>query len=236
MDNLSQWCFQISRSIFDSKIFSKPAEWLKVWIYIIWQMNFKDNWLPRWSKYMKYERIERDCKVSYNIITKIVVFLKKEEMISVKQATHWCIITVLNYAVYQDIWSYEGKPQANHRQTTGNSRVDNINKNERMKEWKNIYGSFENVKLKLEEYEKIQMLPDRENKIEDLSLYIKSKWDKYKDHYATILARERKNSKTEKEKEPTTQKERYELMQKMTIPEFRKKYWEDKTQYAKMWF
>lgn len=145
MDNLSQWCFQISRSIFDSTIFSKPSDWLKVWIYIIWNVNFKDNWLPRWSWHFKYEWIERDCKVKYNIVTKICQFLKNENQISVKKATHWCVITVLNYAVYQWLSNYEGKTEARQRQDRGKIGVDNIKKNERMKEWKKEENSFQEI-------------------------------------------------------------------------------------------
>lgn len=142
MDNLSQGCFQISRSIFDSEIFKKPAERFKVRIYLIGQVNFKDNGLPRGSKYFKYERICRDTGVWYNVATKIMVFLKKQNMISVNKATHGCIITVLNYWLYQDMWSYQGKTQATQRQDTGKIGVDNINKNERMKEWKNNFETF----------------------------------------------------------------------------------------------
>lgn len=136
MDNLSQWCFQLSRSIYDSDIFNKPSDWFKVWIYILWKVNFKDNWLPRWSAYFKYERIERDCKVKYNIVTKICKYLKEKNQIEVKKATHGCIISVVNYSLYQWVNNYKGKTQATQRQDTGNTEVDNIYKNERMKEWK----------------------------------------------------------------------------------------------------
>lgn len=137
MDNLSQWCFQLSRSIYDSEIFNKPSDWFKVWIYILWKVNFKDNWLPRWSAYFKYEWIERDCKVKYNIVTKICKYLKEKNQIEVKKATHGCVISVVNYSLYQWVSNYKGKTQATQRQDTGNTGVDNINKNERMEEWKN---------------------------------------------------------------------------------------------------
>ncbi len=138
MDNLSQWCFQLSRSIYDSEIFNKPSDWFKVWIYILWKVNFKDNWLPRWSAYFKYEWIERDCKVKYNIVTKICKYLKEKNQIEVKKATHGCVISVVNYSLYQWVSNYKGKTQATQRQDTGNTGVDNINKNEIMQEWKNI--------------------------------------------------------------------------------------------------
>jgi len=148
MDNLSQWCFQLSRSIYDSEIFNKPSDWFKVWIYILWKVNFKDNWLPRWSAYFKYERIERDCKVKYNIVTKICKYLKEKNQIEVKKATHGCIINVINYSLYQWVNNYKSKTQATQGQDTGNTGVDNIYNNDKKKkndkEWEeykynNIY-------------------------------------------------------------------------------------------------
>jgi len=61
---------------------------------------------------------------------------------------------------------------------------------------KDIYGKLKNVKLLKNEYEELQKLfpNDFNEKIENLSLYIASKGDKYKSHYATILAWERKNN------------------------------------------
>lgn len=57
-----------------------------------------------------------------------------------------------------------------------------------------------------------------------MSVYIKSKWDKYKDHYATILAWDRKN----KPAEPQTPQERKKVFDWMGMVEFRKKYWSEK--------
>lgn len=57
---------------------------------------------------------------------------------------------------------------------------------------KNLYGEFKNVKLTNDEFSKLE----KKNLlmvIEDLSYYIRSKGDKYKDHYATILMWDKKN-------------------------------------------
>ena len=55
---------------------------------------------------------------------------------------------------------------------------------------KNIYGTFENVKLTNEEFEsfKAKFPYSHMRYIDDLSLYIASRGDKYKSHYATLLA------------------------------------------------
>lgn len=62
----------------------------------------------------------------------------------------------------------------------------------------NIYGEFKNVKLTDNEYQKLKdknLLPY----IEKLSSYIASKGKKYKNHYATILTWNRKETPIEKD-------------------------------------
>lgn len=55
-------------------------------------------------------------------------------------------------------------------------------------------GEFQNVKLTQDEFDKLDCrYEDAIDKIENLSMYIKSKGDKYKDHYATILMWARKD-------------------------------------------
>lgn len=82
------------------------------------------------------------------------------------------------------------------------------------KDLKDIYGEFENVKLSIGEYEKLtEKFPNTyEEMIDNLSVYIKSKGDKYKSHYATILNWSRMESKKSSNpfKEAYLQEERNE--------------------------
>lgn len=57
---------------------------------------------------------------------------------------------------------------------------------------KNMYGEFKNVLLTFDEFSKLEK-KNLLTVIEDLSYYIRSKGDKYKDHYATILMWDKKN-------------------------------------------
>lgn len=60
---------------------------------------------------------------------------------------------------------------------------------------KHKYGEYNNVLLTDEELSKLKTkFPDWENRIENLSLYIESKGAKYKSHYATILAWDRRDT------------------------------------------
>ena len=77
----------------------------------------------------------------------------------------------------------------------------NYNSNYNSNNNKDIYGSQNNVLLTKEEYEKLkEKFTDFQDRIETLSLYIASKGDHYKCHYATILNWARKESKEEKGK------------------------------------
>ena len=80
------------------------------------------------------------------------------------------------------------------------------NKKRNIKE-KKIYGELENVKLTDDEFNKLkEKYPNNYlEKIDRLSLYIASKGDKYKSHYATILNWERKDVNISR---PKTQSER----------------------------
>lgn len=58
------------------------------------------------------------------------------------------------------------------------------------------FGAFENVKLSIEEFEKLKEKFGEEGakeRIENLSSYVASKGKRYKSHYATILVWEKKN-------------------------------------------
>ena len=72
---------------------------------------------------------------------------------------------------------------------------DNVNIKEKINK-KKKYGSFENVKLTDEEYQKLKdRFNDYEDRIENLSNYLAMKGDKYKNHYAVILNWARKDEK-----------------------------------------
>ena len=77
-----------------------------------------------------------------------------------------------------------------------NTSINNINTNIKENTKKKSYGEFKNVLLTDEEYEKLkERFNDYEEKIENLSYYLKSKGDKYKSHYGTILNWARKEEK-----------------------------------------
>ena len=130
MDNFFQWAFILSRSIFDSEIFiKKPSDWLKVWIYILWKVNFKPNWLPIGSKFFRFSEIADACGVTYNTVDKSINYFRKNEMLATQKATHWIVVSVLNYATYQNLNNYKSDSSGETEARQKRDKSDNINKN-----------------------------------------------------------------------------------------------------------
>ena len=115
---------------------------------------------------------------------------------------------------YLEIIKFDGRKRfiksrllKNERQTLKNLKADfkkikdinidnNIDNNIKENNKKKKYGEFNNVLLSDEEYQKLkERFNDYEEKIENLSYYLKSKGDKYKSHYGTILNWARKEEK-----------------------------------------
>ena len=97
-----------------------------------------------------------------------------------------------------------GNTNAKRAKTNLNIKVkDNINIKDN-KDNKKPYGEFANVFLTDEEFEKVKN-QGLTNLIEELSLYIASKGNKYKSHYAVIKqwANRRAKEKEEKETKPS---------------------------------
>jgi len=93
-----------------------------------------------------------------------------------------------------------GIPMVDHCETHNSIGKDSIDKN--------IYGEFKNVRLKEEEFTKLkEKFPkDYKDRIEALSVYMRSKGKTYKDHYATILSWARKE---EREKPKVIEPKKY---------------------------
>jgi len=95
----------------------------------------------------------------------------------------------------------DGNPQSKVKKNKVKKRREDSNGDENkpaspLKPKKETYGEMNNVSLFEEELEKLKnKFTDYEERINNLSLYISSKGDKYKSHYATILSWDRKDKK-----------------------------------------
>lgn len=205
------------------------ANTFRVFFHLITIANHKD-WKRQWIEVKRWQtitgRIElaKQLNLSEMQIRTSLDKLERTGEISKKVTNRYSIITVVKYCDYND-YDLEDNQQITNKQPTDNQQLTTNKNDKNEKEIKKKYGEFENVKLTDIEYDKLQKrFSDYLDKIESLSVYIKSKWDKYKDHYATIIARERKN----KPPEPQTQEEYVKVFKEIWLLQFRKKYWQDK--------
>jgi DNA-binding transcriptional regulator YhcF (GntR family) len=127
MSNTINGAFIISRSLYDSEIWvMKPSEWLKIWIYLLWKVNWQDNWLfKRGEQLFKYDYITRDCRVSYDTVRRCIEHLEKANQISTRRTTRGLIITVNNYSQYQDFDNYS-QSKANQKPIKSQSSTHSI--------------------------------------------------------------------------------------------------------------
>ena len=81
---------------------------------------------------------------------------------------------------------------------------------------KNTYGEFQNVRLKEEEFEKLKAKfpTDYKDRIEALSVYMRSRGKTYKDHYATILNWARKEQKEKDAQPKPIEPKKYKVFEK----------------------
>ncbi len=154
-DNHDKGAFQISRSIFESKIWHESAEYLKIWIYIIGKANHKDK------KYNGYSLNRGQCFVTYkelgeqirykigfrnskprpSLVKHCMKHLMKELMITTMKEPRGVVITVLNYDRYQTLTNYEGTMNEPVKELRMNQDRLSINKNDKelKNERNNIY-------------------------------------------------------------------------------------------------
>lgn len=107
--------------------------------------------------------------------------------------TTWYALTEKGKSILQN-YKMEVVKKQNQNSKTKKPIPDNIPDDKA--DNKHKYGEFENVLLSDEEFEKLKKKfpTDYPRRIEDLSVYLKSKNKKYASHYATILAWARKNN------------------------------------------
>lgn len=147
--NTEKGAFIISRSIFESDIWFKPPEYLKVWIYLIGKANHKDRkyngYLCKRGQYfcplkeliaqIQYFIGYRTKKVNVSTVKNIMKYLRSNQMIITTKKPRGVLIEVVKYDLYQDLTNYEKSREPNNeksRETPGlNQDTPPINKNDK---------------------------------------------------------------------------------------------------------
>nr|DAD89806.1 MAG TPA: replisome organizer [Myoviridae sp. ctsip2] len=167
----------LARNIIESQIWLKPPEYLKIWIYILFQVNFHNTKnLPRGTGFFNF-RQEKIPGVTLNQVYEFLRWAKTlhptdlTTQITTKKTTRGIILKVNNYGKYQDSKNYCHQHEKQHRnqQTTNTITVK--------KERNNSNTSYINVSLSIEEreiLEKYLLKQKRKTPIEDIDAYIRA--------------------------------------------------------------
>lgn len=137
--------FLVSRSIFDSGIWTMPPYYIKLWIWLIGKCNHKDTvkfgqnfergecliTLDETQNQTKYKAGWRTEKISKFEAWNFYEWLRENNMATTTKTTVGMFVKVLNYDRYQTLKNYEANSESNapltHRKQTANT----INKNDK---------------------------------------------------------------------------------------------------------
>lgn len=144
---MSNGAFQISRTIWESEINDKPAEWFKIWTYIISRVNFeKTKQYERGEGYFNLPDVSFVIKVKIKTIYNFIAWAKSRRQISTRKSTRGIYIKVLNYDKYQTLDNYKKQTEKhNHWETEGRQKGDR--RETIVEELKNVRNKENNNKL-----------------------------------------------------------------------------------------
>ena len=136
-DKIMGGAFMLSRQIFTSKIWQdKPSSWKIIWIYILGQVNHKDN--DRFKRGEGFFNFSRElstknigCDITSDMIKKFLQFARSSSMVSTKRSTRGTIIKVLNYNKYQTLSNYESTTSSTSKAREKHEESTPINKNDK---------------------------------------------------------------------------------------------------------
>lgn len=161
--NHEHGAFFISRSLFESDIWAKPADYAKIWIYLIGRANHKE------AKYRGFTLKRGQCfctakelteqityyvgyrpkKISESKVKHCLKFLRDTQRITTTKEPRGMVITILNYDLYQSLENYgrtkESSSERTNVEPVSNQKPLSINN----KEKKEIKENYKVVREKL---------------------------------------------------------------------------------------
>jgi len=206
------------RCSLDSQVWKSDGLW-KVWCWCLMKASYSSRWksiitgrgeteielLPGQFIFGR-KSAAKELGMTESTIRNRIEKLKKIGNLVVKPDTHYSIVTVCNWKIYNSVeidkGQAKGQAKDNQRTTKGHKQTL-VTLKERESDAKIAFGSFSNVLLSEQEHSKLLgIFNDKtEERIERLSEYIASKGKRYKSHYATILSWARKDGLIISEKE-----------------------------------
>ena len=146
MAKIPDGCILLARQIQQSDIWiNKPAWWLKVWNYILMEVNHKDNkFFKRGENMFSRKQIYENCHLSLDrigveTVDNVIRYLRTTTQITTRKTTRSIIINVSKYGYFQDLKNYTNDTKNDNTNDTQNEtetrqkrdRNDTINNNDK---------------------------------------------------------------------------------------------------------
>ncbi|MBO5380072.1 MAG: helix-turn-helix domain-containing protein [Clostridia bacterium] len=210
---------KLPREFFENEEICKSPEHLYLYVHILSSVAFEDGTfsvvngkrveLERGQMVTSIRKLAEKTGIPKSSVSRMLAHFKKWDVIWTDGGTSQTIIAVTSLCPLgtrdgteesQNMgqsWDEEAERKGEKRkEAKEKSSKERFSKSIKNSKKKNVYGTFENVKLTDEEYEsfKSKFPVNYERYIDDLSHYIASRGDKYKSHYATLLTWNRDKS------------------------------------------
>jgi uncharacterized protein YneF (UPF0154 family) len=227
----------LARKMFDSWLMDKPPLWMKLWIWMLGQANWKDRAQLKRGQFittaedmreaMSYRVGARIQRPSEKEIRRAYEGLTKGGAVGRAKSTRGMVITVCNYGKYQRFESYEGQYEGQYEKSTkgigGAHDTEGIRSQEGIKP--NTppisplsFGEAGKVKMTAEEYDKLtarfgeQVTADYIERLDGYCVNSPKKAAKYNSHYRTVLSWWHRDEKERKQGKPIQHKQRKSKM------------------------
>jgi len=122
-----------ARKTIDSEVFKeKPAEWFKIWFFLVNKANHSDNGKFKRSEcFTTYAEIISEATVTRHQVDQFIRWSKKERMLTTRKTTRGMYVKVLNYNRYQAPETYKNDTKNEVKTIRKRQRNDTIHKNDK---------------------------------------------------------------------------------------------------------
>jgi len=113
-----------ARQTIESEIFySKPAEWFKIWFYLVNRVSHKDTKrYKRGEAFLQYDAICDATGASLNQVKKCLMWLRESGMIRTRRSTRGTNLLLPMYSHYQTLDNYYCEIKEPHKEPEKNQR------------------------------------------------------------------------------------------------------------------
>lgn len=123
----------LARKITESEVFVfKPAVWIKLWMYFLARVNWKDtSTFKKGSGFFRFDIVASsfyEGELTLDIYRKALHFMREAKMISTSRTPRGLKISILNYGLYQNLDNYRSTTEAHQKHNRSTSITEEGNK------------------------------------------------------------------------------------------------------------